>query len=98
MAVRHCWRAINRDGFHLRAWDDESVVYDEFSGHTHLLSSFAGDALSLLCRQQAPLSAELLAEQLAAELEIDRGSEFDQALAASLDEFERLGLVERTEA
>ena len=98
MAATHCWRAINRDGLHLRAWDDESVVYDEFSGHTHLLSSFAGESLSQLCGQQAPLSAALIADQLAAELEIERDAGFDQALAACLDAFERLGLVERIEA
>lgn len=98
MAFMHCWRAINRDGLHLKSWDDGIVVYDEFSGHTHLLTSFAGDTLSLLCRQQAPLSAELLAKQLTAECWISRAAGFDQVLVATLDEFERLGLVERTEA
>ena len=98
MLVTHRWRVVNRDGLHFRAWDEECVAYDEFTGHTHLLSSFAGETLSQLCGQQTPLSAAVIADQLAAELEIERDAGFDQALAACLDAFERLGLVERTEA
>ena len=98
MTLNHCWRAIDREAIHLRVWDAECVAYDELTGHTHLLSSFAGEALSQLCRRQAPLSAEILAEQLATELQTNRDPEFDQILAACLDEFERLGLVEHAEA
>ena len=98
MVVIHRWRVVNREGLHFWAWGEACVAYDELTGHTHLLSSFAGEALSQLCRRQAPLSAEILAEQLATELQTDRDPEFDQILAACLDEFERLGLVEHAEA
>ncbi|OIR07162.1 hypothetical protein GALL_107510 [mine drainage metagenome] len=96
MVVTHRWRVVNRDGLHFRAWDEECVAYDELSGNTHLLSSFAGEALAQLCREPAPRCAALLALDVAAQLALERDASLDQALAACLDEFERLGLAERS--
>ena len=95
MTVRHCWQAV--DGLHARVWEDEGVIYDEFSGHTHLVTSFAAATLTQLRQQQAPLPTGYLAAQLAETLALERNEEFDAALAANLNEFERLGLVERSQ-
>ncbi len=96
MTLTHRWRAIDREAIHLRVWDAECVAYDELSGNTHLLSSFAGEALAQLCREPAPRCAALLALDVAAQLALERDASLDQALAACLDEFERLGLAERS--
>ena len=97
VTFRQNWRATDNDSLHLKTWDDETVVYDEFSGDTHLLSSFAGEILSRLCQLRDPISAETIAYQLALELAIDRDASFDLALSTCLEEFQRLGMVERVE-
>ena len=98
MTLNHCWRAIDREAIHLRVWDAECVAYDELSGNTHLLSSFAGEALAQLCREPAPRCATDIAKNMAADLSLDQDANLDQELAACLAEFERLGLAERSAA
>lgn len=95
MSDQCCWQAVNPDLSHLKTWDGESVVYVERSGQTHLLSLFAGLLLTQMSQQHAPVSSGTLGEQLAAEMELAWDAEFEQALAASLDQFECLGLIER---
>ena len=55
-----CVLAPNR--LHTRRWGDEAVVYDDRTGDTHLLGSFAIEVFGQL--MQAPLSRDALLERL----------------------------------
>lgn len=95
MSDEYCWQAVNLDLSHVKTWDGETVVYNERSGQTHLLSLFAALLLTQMSKQREPASSSSLGGQLAAEMELERDAEFEQALAGSLDQFEHLGLTER---
>jgi PqqD family protein of HPr-rel-A system len=56
------WKIAADVYLHFTEWDNEFLVYDEFSGNTHLLNSTAAHILFKL--KQQPLDAVALAELL----------------------------------
>ena len=95
MSDDYCWRVIQRGQLHIRSWDGESIIHDERSGQTHLLSLFATALLTRMSHQNMPVATESLACMLASELALERDAAFEQALAGTLEHFIHLDLIER---
>jgi PqqD family protein of HPr-rel-A system len=80
---------------HWAAWNDEYVVFDEASGHTHQLDAIRAYVLHLLCEE--PRSFSEVRDALAALPDLTAffgGSPANEILAAVFAEFETCGLVE----
>ena len=94
MADIYLWQVAEPPLAYIQSWDDESVLYDPRTGETHLLSLFAAALLNLMFSQTGAVSTDELGRSLSAAIELDRGAQFDQAMAESLGQFQALGLIE----
>lgn len=56
------WQVTSPSTLHTRAWDAETVVYDELSGNTHVLGQAAARVLAAIA--QAPADNAALAQAL----------------------------------
>jgi PqqD family protein of HPr-rel-A system len=85
-----------RAGQHLRmlADDEESVVYNDLSGDTHLLSGIAASLLERL--RQGPADADSLADFLAGEWDLDPDIAPAALVQQLLSELAVLSLIEQT--
>lgn len=88
------WRLCTGQTLRLLSTDDESVVYNDHSGATHLISMLATRLLQNL--QQTPADTAALAAACAAEweLEADDAAAFDHTVAGLLAELCEAGLIE----
>lgn len=77
----------------VRHWDDEYVVYHPGSGDTHLLDASRYLLLTQLGREPAP--AAVIAERLAARLELPDDVEFTEKIETLLSDLYGLGLIEK---
>jgi len=68
------WQVIAPGSLHMRAWDNEVVVYDATSGNTHLLDTTAARILATIAN--APADAATLAQALT---ELSHGTPGEQA-------------------
>lgn len=85
------WRLMHGQSLAYRCWDDETLLYNDLSGATHLLGPAALCVLEAL--RPGPAAATALAARLHAEFDIDDelpGEELD----ALLGELARLSLIE----
>lgn len=63
------WQVTSPSTLHTRAWEDETVVYDELSGNTHVLGQVAARVLAAIAHAPADSAAltqalpDLLPEQ-----------------------------------
>jgi PqqD family protein of HPr-rel-A system len=85
------WRLMKGQSLRYRCWDEETVLYNDLSGATHLLGPAALCVLEALRRGPASLAA--LASRLLDEFEIEDGF-VGAELDALLDELSRLSLIE----
>lgn len=85
------WRLVRGQSLAYRCWDDETVLYNDLSGATHLLGPAALCVLEAL--RSGPAASAALASRLRAEFEIDDEAIGDE-LEALLGELSRLSLVE----
>jgi len=86
------WRINPVSRLHWRHWEEEYIVFNEASSHTHILNEFGAAILQLL--QEAPRSTAQLTQALVSLYEIKMELEcwsYFQSLLADLDE---LGLIE----
>jgi PqqD family protein of HPr-rel-A system len=86
------WRINPASRLHWRHWEEEYIVFNEASAHTHLFNEFGAVVLQLL--QEAPRSTPQLAKELVSQYDIKMDAEcwsYFQSLLADLDE---LGLIE----
>lgn len=88
------WRVISSHALHFRSWEGEFVVYNSFSGDTHLLGSAVAHVLLKL--QHAPSDAAILAESLAPLLQTDFDEELVPEIEHLLAHLDSLSLIERT--
>ncbi len=93
MTTARRWTAVSGFDLHWCSWGDESIVYNDGSGDTHLLSPVDAEALKSL--QQAPANIPELAERIASALNIEADDEFFFYLETLLTQLEKLGLIER---
>ncbi|MGM9481720.1 HPr-rel-A system PqqD family peptide chaperone [Roseateles sp. NT4] len=86
------WQLIRADALRVREWDDAGVIYDAFSGSTHLVDALGLELLDLL-RQQA-WSLDALVTELRDALPDDLDAEAAaRLLRAKLEQLARLDLV-----
>jgi PqqD family protein of HPr-rel-A system len=85
------WRLMRGQSLAHRCWDDETVLYNDLSGATHLLGPAALCVLEAL--RPGPAAVSALAARLLAEFDIDDGDVGDE-LDALLGELSRLSLIE----
>ena len=55
------FKVIAPQRLHTRCWGDQAVVYDDRTGHTHLLGALALEVLEVL--QRSPLDRDALLER-----------------------------------
>ncbi len=86
------WRSVPNVVLHWKLWEDQYVVYNSGSGHTHVLDPVA----ALLVRQMTESCCEAsdLLRQIATLLDIEITEEFHSRLCRTLWQLEELGLVE----
>lgn len=86
------WQLSRPASLHVREWDDGGVVYDAFSGDTHLLDLLGLELLDLL-RQRAWDVAELAAELSATMPDELSPDDLPPMLRAKMEQLARLDLV-----
>ena len=78
--------------FDKKQWGEESVVYNQRSGQTHLLNSTSTRVLAYL--EQEPLSVLGLTQKLAADTEVEADEELVRHVESLLLNLEAMGLIE----
>lgn len=86
------WRLIDNKALRFRTWNHEFVIYNAFSGDTHILDESA--AQILLALQRCPHDMLSLAQFLADDWECELNDDFLQKIEAMLSEMHALSLVE----
>ena len=88
------WQVQDNATFSFYAWGDECVVYNELSGHTHLLDHLAAEVLYSI--KNRPASTEKLASQLHEKLDLSQTSDhsLNVYLKKILPELQRAELLE----
>lgn len=89
------WRAIGRDQLCLRCWDDDCIVYNDATGHTHLVSPIAATMLRILLAAPHPLAAAELASRLAAHFGTTGDDELTTLVEETLADLEHSNVIER---
>jgi PqqD family protein of HPr-rel-A system len=85
------WRVIPGQSLRYRQWDDDTLLYNDLSGATHLLGPAALCLLETL--RPAPAAEAALAGALRAAFEVDEDALEDE-LAGLLASLVRLDLIE----
>ncbi|HUK60065.1 MAG TPA: HPr-rel-A system PqqD family peptide chaperone [Stellaceae bacterium] len=75
-----------------RQFGAEWAFFDEGSGDTHVVDAVA--AATLMCIEAGTFDASALAEQVAVELDLEPSEALSQGVAASVERFTILGLIE----
>ncbi len=86
------WRLPDGVRLSWRAFDDEIVVFNAFSGQTHLLDSLSAAVLEEI--ERAPATRAELAARLAGRFELGDAAALAERLDAVLAEFDRQGLAD----
>jgi PqqD family protein of HPr-rel-A system len=76
---------------HWASWDDEYVVFDEYSGQTHQLDALRAYVLHTL--SDAPKSVDMLTAEIG-DVALHYGESLHETLVSILNEFQATGLVE----
>jgi len=87
------WRIVAPHAIAWREWNGEVVVRAQ-SGSVHLLNPFASLVIRLLIDSPTPLSTDELSSALQASVSGSHLGEARDEVDASIEEFERLGIVE----
>jgi PqqD family protein of HPr-rel-A system len=90
------WRPVNGFSLHWRLWDDQYVVYNAGSSHTHILDPVA--ALIIQNLTKGPLETGALIQQIANLLGLKATSEVRDKLRLTLRNLDELGLLEAVPA
>ncbi len=85
------WQLTPGQNLLARRYGDESVLYNDLSGDTHLLGAGAMDALRLL--KAGPATFDAVADVLALSAGGARDAEFDAEVRAVLAQLAALSLV-----
>ena len=78
-----------------RTWDEEAVVYDPFSGSTHLLDPVAAAVLHTLSAGDGSVTS--ITQSLLAEFEADSEEDVLASVHASLAKLQDIGLARSAE-
>jgi PqqD family protein of HPr-rel-A system len=86
------WQLRNGQSLSMLAGEDESVVYNDQSGETHLLSAIAISLLQHL--QHAPDDLSGICNSLSADWEFDADTELHRLVLTLADELDGLSFIE----
>jgi PqqD family protein of HPr-rel-A system len=75
-----------------KTWGEESIVFNESSGNTHLLNRTAAKILSIV--QSQPSSAEEISLKIASESGLSADEKILQRVDVVLETLDNLGLIE----
>jgi PqqD family protein of HPr-rel-A system len=75
-----------------KTWGEESIVFNESSGNTHLLTPTAAKILSMV--QSQPSSAQEISLKIASESGLAADEEILQRVNVVLETLDSLGLIE----
>jgi PqqD family protein of HPr-rel-A system len=75
-----------------KSWDEEVVVFNLASGHTHFLNPVAAQALKIL--EQRPLSADELSQHLASANGLPSDKQLIEHVNNLLSKLDEIGLIE----
>ena len=92
------WRAVAPDAIATREWNDELVVYNDSTGHTHHLGPLGGTVLLAFLRNPAGLELQPLIESVATAVDIREFDILAPLIEEALEELSRLELVARAAA
>ena len=87
------WQVIAATADDLRCWDKEFVLYDPWSGDTHLLAERSGKLLQFLL--QGPADIEQLEQQLLLGPEVGDQADTTETLWQVLSELSASHLIEQ---
>lgn len=87
------WRKSPERTLHWRDWGGDSVVFEQYSGHTYQFAPLA--AAVMACFEEDARSFEELAGVIAAALDTEPDNELRSALTAIVEQFRRLGWIEQ---
>lgn len=73
-------------------WEDEVVVFDRFSGDTHLFDTLSAVLIRSLTR--LPFEQQVLIEQMAISHACEADAEFVELIQARLQGLAQLGVIE----
>ena len=93
MSQAPAWRAVAPDGIAVREWDDELVVYNDATGHTHHLAPIGGKVLLALMDNRDGLGTSELIDAVAATVQIGDAIVLAPVIEDALEELARLDLV-----
>jgi len=86
------WQLRAGQQLRMLAGNDESVIYNDYSGETHLLSALAVSMLNQL--EKTPATFSSISTFLASEWEFESDEELRQTMHAMLAELDGLSLIE----
>jgi PqqD family protein of HPr-rel-A system len=75
-----------------KTWGEESIVFNESSGNTHLLNATAAKILSIV--QSQPSSAEEISLKIASESGLGADEKVIQRVEVVLETLDNLGLIQ----
>jgi PqqD family protein of HPr-rel-A system len=78
-----------------RRWDDEYVVFNTASGHTHVLNGLAAKTLKQL--QESPSSTTDVLLRISESTQGEKSSKLIEQLDRLFAEFDEVGLTERVQ-
>ena len=87
------WEVLSQKNIKIRSWSDEGgvVVYNGFSGDTHLVSSLSGEVLRLLMMQ--PRTSKMLFHDLSDVFEGHDGDHALDIIESVLSELKNIHLI-----
>ena len=85
------WQVISPDALILHRWSARALVYNDLSGHTHLLDEMTTVAFEQVL--SGPLSEESLVDHLAELFELPINARLEQWSHQALLHLENLGLI-----
>ena len=88
------WHALPRDALAWREWHDEVVVFNQRTGHTHLLGEIGGEIFRRLVASERGTTVKALATALTDDPSGIGVTDFTGAVTEVLSDFARLGLAQ----
>ena len=85
------WRLAGREPLRWRCWAGDYVVFDPFSGQTHMLDIVTGQVLKLI--ETGPSGSDRIRSEISAFLEVDDDARLAEAVSDLLARLEDVGLI-----
>jgi PqqD family protein of HPr-rel-A system len=92
------WKIPPRNELYWNSWDDEVIVYNNWSGDTHLLNSIAIEILNYF-QQNGVCSSIAVTEYVSQFVNLDEDTgDLRLLIDEHISQLDKLGLIERTKS